>query len=174
MVQDIPDDDWLLGQDVTPALRALVRHTLVFDALVLPRHLSRVLVVADRHPDLTIVVDHGAKPEISAGRLDPWRADIAAAAARPNIVCKLSGLVTEAAADWTVADLRPYVDHLLATFGPGRLLWGSDWPVVNLAGGYDRWREATAALLSPWSEADRAAVLGGNAKRIYLGARGRR
>jgi L-fuconolactonase len=168
MVQDIADDDWLVRSDLSAAFRAIVDQGLVFDALVLPRHLSRLLVVADRHPDLSIVVDHGAKPAIRNGRLDPWRADIAAAAARPNLMCKLSGLVTEAPSDWTVELLRPYVEHLLETFGPQRLLWGSDWPVVNLAGGYDRWREATATLLASFSEAERSAVLGGNADRIYL------
>jgi len=174
MVQDIADDDWLARPDLAPAFRALVGHHLVFDALVLPRHLPRLLVVADRHPDLAIVVDHGAKPFIRDRILDPWRADMAAIAARPNTVCKLSGLVTEAGTDWTVEDLRPYVDHLLAVFGPGRLLWGSDWPVVNLAGGYDRWREATQALTGSLSETEQAALLGGNAARIYLTARGRR
>ncbi len=173
MVQDIPDDDWLLRPDLAPAFRALVVHGLVFDALALPRHLSRLLVVVDRHPDLAVVIDHGAKPFIKDGRLDPWRADMAALAARPNVVCKLSGLVTEAGPDWSVETLRPYVDHLLAVFGPERLLWGSDWPVVNLAGGYDRWREASLVLLAGLTEAERAALLGGNAARLYLRARGR-
>lgn len=174
MVQDIPDDDWLVRPDLGPAFRALAAHGLVLDALVFPRHLSRLLVVLDRHPDLPVVVDHGAKPAIAERRLDPWRADMAAVAARPGTVCKLSGLVTEARPDWTVESLRPYVDHLLAVFGPARLLWGSDWPVVNLAGGYDRWREASLALLAGLSEAERAAVLGGTAARVYLGRRGRR
>lgn len=173
MVQDIADDDWLVRPDLTPAFRTLIERRLVFDALILPRHLSRLLEVADRHPELSIVIDHGAKPFIREGVLDPWRADMVAAAARPNIVCKLSGLVTEAKADWTVSDLRPYVDHLLELFGPQRLLWGSDWPVVNLAGGYDRWREVTLVLLSSLPEADQAAVLGGNAARVYLSGRGR-
>jgi L-fuconolactonase len=174
MVQDIADDDWLVRSDLTAAFRTLVEHRLVFDALVLPRHLSRTLVLADRHPDLSIVIDHGAKPFIREGLLDPWRADMAALAARPNIVCKLSGLVTEARADWSTDDLRPYVDHLLHVFGPERLLWGSDWPVVNLAGGYDRWREATQELIDSLSEAEKAAILGGNAARIYFRDRGRR
>ena len=173
MVQDIADDDWLVRSDLAPAFRTLIEQRLVFDALILPRHLSRLLVVADRYPDLSIVVDHGAKPFIREGVLDPWRADMVAVAARPNIVCKLSGLVTEAKADWTVSDLRPYVDHLLKIFGPQRLLWGSDWPVVNLSGGYDQWREVTLDLLSSLSETDQAAVLGGNAARIYLSGRGR-
>jgi L-fuconolactonase len=174
MVQDIADHDWLVRADLAPAFRALVDHGLVFDALVHPRHLSRLLVVADRHPDLAIVVDHGAKPFIRERRLDPWRADMAALAARGNVVCKLSGLATEAAADWRPEDLRPYVDHLMGAFGAGRLLWGSDWPVVNLAGGYDRWRAASLEWLQGCSESERKAVLGGNAARIYLAARGRR
>ena len=174
MVQDIPDDDWLARADLASAFRAVVEHGLVFDALVFPRHLSRLLVVADRHPELSIVVDHGAKPAIKERRLDPWRADMAALAARPKTWCKLSGLVTEAAPDWRLEHLRPYVDHLLAVFGPERLLWGSDWPVVNLAGGYDRWREATVTLLAPLKESERAAVLGDNAAQLYLSRRGRR
>jgi len=174
MVQDIPDDDWLLRLDLTAAFRTLVEQGLVFDALALPRHLSRLLVLADRHPDLAIVIDHGAKPSIREGLLDPWRADMAAMAARPNTVCKLSGLVTEARAGWAVDDLRPYVDHLLKVFGPERLLWGSDWPVVNMAGGYDRWREAALELLADLSDAERGAIFGGNAARIYLRERGRR
>lgn len=173
MVQDIPDDDWLVHPDLAPAFRALGEHGLVFDALVFPRHLSRLLVVADRHPACTIVVDHGAKPAIRERSLDPWRADMAAIAARPNTWCKLSGLVTEAGPDWLAEDLRAYVDHLLAVFGPERLLWGSDWPVANLAGGYDRWREAATTLLSSLPQADREAMLGGNAARVYLGKRGR-
>lgn len=173
MVQDIPDDDWLLRPDLAAAFHALITRQLVFDALVLPRHLSRLIVIADRYPDLTIVVDHGAKPAIRERALDPWRADMAAVAERPNIVCKFSGLATEARPDWTVDDLRPYADHLLDVFGPDRLVWGSDWPVVNLAGGYDRWWEATQELLATLSETTRASVLGGNAERVYLSRRGR-
>jgi L-fuconolactonase len=173
MVQDIPDDDWLVRPDLSAAFRAMIDRGLVFDALVLPRHLSRLLVVADRYPELTIVIDHGAKPAIRDGNLDPWRADMAAAAARPNIVCKLSGLVTEARQDWSVDHLRPYVGHLLEVFGPERLLWGSDWPVVNLAGGYDLWRDATQQLIASLSQPERQAVLGGTAARVYLQTRGR-
>ncbi len=174
MVQDIADDDWLTRSDLAAAFHALAELNLVFDALVLPRHLSRLLVVADRYPDLSIVIDHGAKPAIREGRLEPWRADMAALAARSNTVCKISGLVTEAGADWTAEALRPYLDHLLSSFGPERLLWGSDWPVVNLAGGYERWRDATLNFLASLTDAQRSAVLGGNAERIYLAHRGRR
>jgi L-fuconolactonase len=167
MVQDITDDDWLLRAGLAPAFETLAAHGLVFDALVLPRHLTRLAAVMDRHPGLKVVVDHGAKPAIRERRFEPWATDIARIAQAPQAACKLSGLVTEAAADWSAEDLSPYVDHLLAAFGPRRLLWGSDWPVVNLAGGYGRWLAASEALLAPLSEAERAAVFGGNAARVY-------
>ncbi|MBL8830940.1 MAG: amidohydrolase family protein [Rhodospirillales bacterium] len=174
MVHDIPDDDWLLRADIAPALREMEAAGLVFDALVQPRHLSRLLAFADRYPGLPVIVDHGAKPFIRERKLDPWRAEMAAFAARTHVVCKLSGLATEAAADWRPADLAPYVDHMLAVFGPGRLLWGSDWPVVDLAGGYDRWFDAAAELTARLGQAERDAIFGGNAARIYLSKRGRK
>ena len=173
MVQDIADDDWLLRPDLRAGIEAMQAHGLVFDALIHPRHLPRLAAFLERYPGLPVVLDHGAKPFIAAGRMEPWQADIAAIAARPQTLCKLSGLATEAAADWRVDDLRPYVDHLIASFGSDRLMWGSDWPVVERAGGYERWRSAAEALLSRLGEADRAAVLGGNAERFYLNGRGR-
>ena len=174
MVQDIADDDWLVRADVSAAAHGIGRSGLVFDALVLPRHLSRVLVFLDRHPHLPVVIDHGAKPFIKAGVLDPWRADIAAIGARPTTTCKVSGLVTEAGDDWTGADLRPYVEHLLDVFGPSRLMWGSDWPVVERARGYDAWRHAAVELFEGLSHDEQSAIFGGTAARVYLGTRGRR
>jgi L-fuconolactonase len=173
MVQDIADDDWLLRADLTTGFAALARHRLVFDALVLPRHLPRLTRVVDRHPDLIFVIDHLAKPPVAQAALAPWDRDIAALAQRPNVLCKLSGLITEAGPDWTIADLQPYAAHVLACFGPDRVLWGSDWPVVDLAGGYNRWWQATEALLAALSPPDKGAILGGNAQRIYLRERGR-
>jgi L-fuconolactonase len=174
MVQDIADDDWLLGPALTPLLTAMARCGLVFDALVLPRHLPRLLRVVDRHPGLTFVLDHCGKPRLATGEIAVWQRDVALLAERPNIVCKLSGLVTEAAPDWQVADLHRAVDHVVKCFGPQRLLWGSDWPVVNLAGGYERWFAATETLLADLSSDEKAAIFGGNAARIYLARRGRR
>lgn len=174
MVQDIADDDWLLGPALTSLLAAIARHRLVFDALVLPRHLPRLLRVAASHPDLTFVLDHCGKPRIASGEITMWQRDIALLAAHPNIVCKLSGLVTEAAPGWKTADLRRVVDHVRACFGPQRLLWGSDWPVVNLAGGYAKWFAAAETLLADLSPDDKADIFGGNAARIYLSSRGRR
>ena len=173
MVQDIPDDDWLSRPALAPLLAALARHQLVFDALVFPRHLTRLTHVVDRHPDLQFVLDHCAKPQLAIGEIEAWRNDIAVLAERDNVVCKLSGLVTEARPDWQVADLRGAFDHVLSCFGPQRMLWGSDWPVVNLAGGYPQWLAATETLLAELSPDERADVFGGAARRIYLSQRGR-
>jgi L-fuconolactonase len=174
MVQDIADDDWLLRPALPPLLAAMARNRLVFDALVLPRHLPRLLQVIARHPDLTFVLDHCGKPRLATGEIATWQRDTALLAEHPNIVCKVSGLVTEAATGWKIADLRQAVDHVVACFGAQRLLWGSDWPVVDLAGGYERWFAAAETLLADLSPGDKAAIFGGNAARIYLSHRGRR
>jgi L-fuconolactonase len=171
MVQDIADDDWLLRPAHAPVFEAMVAHGLVFDALVLPRHLPRLARVLERHPELAVVVDHGAKPAIRAGTIDAWRAGMSAVAAHPRTYCKLSGLVTEAPAGAGLDVLAPYVDTLLALFGPGRLLWGSDWPVVELAGGYDRWRALALGALAGLPPAAHAEVLGGTAERVYLSSK---
>jgi L-fuconolactonase len=167
MLHDIPDGEWILRPEVQPALAEIAARGLVFDALIRPPHLPVVLELARRHPALQIVIDHGAKPRIAAGGLQPWAADIARVAGDTQAVCKLSGLVTEAAPDWRTADLQPYVEHLLEVFGPQRLMWGSDWPVVELAGGYVRWRGATLQLLRHLPDAARDAVLGGTAASVY-------
>jgi L-fuconolactonase len=168
MIQDIEDPNWMLRPDLVPAYEALVGHNLVFDALTLPQHLPNLLTIAERHPDMRIVVDHGSKPHIADGRIDGWAEDMAAIARETSATCKLSGLVTEAGSNWSAETLRPYVAHLLDTFGPGRLIWGSDWPVCTLACSYEDWIGITDALLSDLDEAERKAVLGGNAERVYL------
>lgn len=167
MIQDIADADWMLRPELEPAFRALVVHDLVFDALVLPRHLGNLLALARRHPDLRIVVDHCAKPAIAAGGFSGWADDIGRIAAETGAACKLSGLVTEAGAGWSAERLRPYVDHVLSIFGPGRVVWGSDWPVSTLAAGYDDWVAATGQLLDGCSDEEREVILGGNAVRVY-------
>jgi len=166
MIQDLPDD-WMLADALTPGLRALAERGIAFDALVRPRHLARLLTLLERHPDLRVVVDHAAKPGIREHRFDTWAADIGRLAERTGAFCKLSGLATEAGAHWGTGDLRPYVAHLLECFGPERLLWGSDWPVVELAGGFARWRTASEELLAHLDQAARAAVLGRTARRFY-------
>lgn len=167
MLQDVTDTAWILRPEVQPALAAMVQTGLRFDALVQPRHLPVLPALAARHPDLPMVIDHGAKPAIASGAFQPWADDLALVARDTPFFCKLSGLVTEASPDWQPDDLRRYADHLLTCFGPQRLMWGSDWPVVNLAGGYARWREAALALINHLSEAEQNAVLGGTAAAFY-------
>jgi L-fuconolactonase len=164
MLQDIEDTGWILRPAVQPALAAMARHGLRFDALLKPRHLPVIGALAERHPGLPVVIDHAAKPDIANGAFQPWARHMARLAHETPWCCKVSGLVTEARADWQVEDLRPYVDHLLSTFGPERLMWGSDWPVVTLASNYRRWHEAAAALLPT---ATHAAIFGGTAARFY-------
>ncbi|SFU90076.1 L-fuconolactonase [Methylobacterium sp. 174MFSha1.1] len=163
MLQDHPDDAWIADPALAPAIDAMVAHGLAFDALVRPRQLGSLLTFALRHPDLRIVVDHGAKPEIGAGGTPGWREAMAALAARPNVWCKLSGLLTEAGEGGTEA-VRPYAEAILDLFGPARVLWGSDWPVLNLAGAYGDWLDACRALVPP---AHHDAVFGGNAVSFY-------
>ncbi|MXX90660.1 MAG: amidohydrolase family protein [Boseongicola sp. SB0677_bin_26] len=167
MIQDIADDDWMLGEGLVTTFGALIAADLTFDALTLPRHLPALRELLARHPNMRTVIDHGSKPMIRDGIMDGWHQDMAALASGTSAFCKLSGLVTEARADWTVDDLRPYVDHLLDTFGPDRLVWGSDWPVCTLASSYGQWVEATGELLSGLAEDERSAILGGNAARAY-------
>jgi len=173
MVQDIADDDWLLRPGLAPLLTSMTRHGLVFDALALPRHLSRLLQVIDRHSDLQFVLDHCAKPHLKTGDIAEWKQHIAEIARRPNMVCKLSGLATEAKADWHLDDLRAAVDHVRACFGPRRLLWGSDWPVVNLAADYRRWISTAEQLMAGLDASAQSRVFGGNAVSMYLSHRGK-
>lgn len=167
MIQDIPDDEWMLRPALVPAFDALVAHDLTFDALTLPRHLPHLRRLLARKPEMRVVIDHASKPLIAQREIKGWAEDMSGLARDTNAFCKLSGLVTEAGDDWSVEALRPYVDHLLETFGPERLIWGSDWPVCTLATSYDAWVEATDTLLGDLTGAERAAILGETAARAY-------
>jgi L-fuconolactonase len=139
-----------------------------FDLCLKPPQLPACIELVRACPRTSFVLDHAGKPDLRRGVLDPWRTHIAELARLPNVVCKLSGLVTEAdPATWTAAALRPTVEHLLVCFGAERLLFGSDWPVVNLAASYARWLEAILELLRPLPAGERAAILCDNARRIY-------
>lgn len=164
MLQDIAETGWILRPDVARGLDAMRDHGLRLDLLVKPRHLALLPELARRHPDLPMVIDHAAKPDIAGGQFADWAEAMARLAGETGWCCKLSGLVTEAATGWRSEDLRRYVDHLLAIFGPSRLMWGSDWPVVDLAGGYVAWRGAAEALVPAAARAD---VFGGTAARFY-------
>ena len=167
MLQDIPDDDWIADPALAPAIDTMQRYNLSLDALVTPRHLSSLLVFANRFPNMPIVINHAAKPSIASGDITLWKQNMTRLAAYPQIHCKLSGLVTEAALQWQVADLRPVVDHVLDAFGADRVMWGSDWPVVDLAADYGRWTETTDLLLVGLGDSDRKKVLGLNAQGFY-------
>lgn len=167
MIQSIENTDWMLGANLTGAFTSLVEHKLVFDALTLPKHLPNLIQLLNRHPDMRMVIDHGSKPSIKTGSFQPWATDMALIANESEAYVKLSGLVTEASEDWSVDDLKPYVDHLISSFGPNRLIWGSDWPVCTLASSYEKWCNTTDTLLSDLDHADRSAILGGNAVQMY-------
>jgi len=167
MLQDLDDSQWILRPEVQASLVALRGLGLRFDALVKPRELGALRTMLDRHPDLAVVIDHCAKPDIRSHAWQPWADEIAAIAAETAACCKLSGLVTEAGSDWSPEALRPYVDHVLHCFGADRVMWGSDWPVVTLAATYADWDSASRVLLSGLSEHERTAILGGNAQRFY-------
>jgi L-fuconolactonase len=167
MLQDIAETDWILREQVQPAIQAMIDAGLRFDALVQPRHLPVVAKLCAHHPSLRLVIDHAAKPHIANREWQPWAGDISRVAHDTQALCKLSGLVTEADPEWRMDDLRRYVDHLLVCFGPDRLMWGSDWPVVNLGGGHRRWREASLALIGKLTAVEQNAILGGTALKFY-------
>lgn len=168
IVQDEPDDDWILRDDVSRGLRALEEHDVAYDLLFFVKHLRHAATVAKRFPRLRLVIDHCSKPRIAAGSVDDWLPALREAARMPNVFIKLSGLVTEADwHKWTVDDLRRYVDHALQCFGPARAMLGSDWPVCTLAGSYARVIEALDATLGRLSPSEKAAVQGETAARFY-------
>jgi len=171
MLQDLPDNDWIADPACDAAAVAMQRHGLVFDALVLPSQLRGLRRFASRHPGLSIVIDHGAKPLIASGQIHPWLGDMAALAALPHVHCKVSGLLTEAGERRDVVALQPYVQTLWLLFGARRLLWGSDWPVLNLASDYAGWWQLAQELAqrlypSPQPD-DLRALFGDNAVRLY-------
>lgn len=148
MIQDIADIDWMLRPELDWAYRAIIDLDLTFDFLGFPRHLDNALTLLKRYPEMRVVIDHSMKPEIAAGRFEPWAAGMRALAEETSAFCKLSGLITEAGSDWTVDRLRPFVAHVLESFGPDRVMWGSDWPVLDLAGTYPGWYATARGLVS--------------------------
>ncbi len=164
MLQDIGETDWILDRRATPAIDALVRHDLAFDALVTPRHFGPLLTFAQRHPDLRIVIDHGAKPLIAKGHFVEWRRAMLELAALPNVHCKLSGLLTEAGGGRQIAAVRPYAETIIELFGANKTIWGSDWPVLTLVSDYQSWFAQCQDIVP---DADKAAVFGYNAQFFY-------
>ena len=169
-VHDEPDPDWLLRDDVRRGIRSVGRAGLAYDLLVRSRELPAAREIVATMPDVRFVVDHLAKPPIrdGPGGLEPWADLVAWFADLPNASWKISGLVTEADwRRWRPADLAPFVDHALRTFGPGRLIFGSDWPVCLLAASYEEVVTAARELTAGLADSEQAAVFGGNATAVY-------
>ncbi len=172
MIQDIPDVNWMLRDDVQWGFRAVCDLGLTFDALGFPAHLDNFLTLLKRYPDMRVVIDHCMKPRIRDHAQAPeafrhWADGMARLADQTGAFCKFSGLVTEAREDWTIGDLRPCADHVVQSFGADRLMWGSDWPVCRLRAPYDRWRATAQELVADLDAADRAWIFGGSAVKFY-------
>jgi L-fuconolactonase len=167
LIQDEPDPGWLARPDVKRGLRTAGAAGLAFDLLVRPAQLPAAVRTAAELSDVRFILDHGAKPEIAAGRIEPWAGLAGALGGLPNVTCKLSGLVTEAGPGWSAEDFLPYVGRLLDSFGPGRLMFGSDWPVCTLAASYHEVMALARTMLGGLSPGELDAVLGANAVTAY-------
>lgn len=168
VLQGEPDDRYMLRDDFNRGVALLKDFGLVYDILIFERHLPQTLQFVDRHPDQVFVLDHIAKPRIKDGYLSPWQTNLVQLAHRPNVYCKLSGMVTEAHyQDWTEQELTPYIDTVLSAFGAKRVMFGSDWPVCLVACPYVRWVEIVKRRIAGLSEAEQQRVLGGTAIEAY-------
>lgn len=164
MVQDIPDPEWMHRHDVAWAYDAIQDLDLTVDALGFPVHAAPFLRLFEKYPDMRVVVDHCLKPQIRDNAFDDWAQSIGRIASETGAYCKLSGIVTESAPGWTPDVIRPYAEHVIRVFGPDRVMWGSDWPVVNLASDYESWHRIAESFASP---ADRDKIFGQTAARFY-------
>lgn len=157
----------IVDAELAEGVRLLGSWDLTFDLCVTHDQLPAVAELVEACPATSFVLDHLGKPPVAAGRLDPWRADLARLVSFPNVTCKLSGLATEAAQDWSCADVRPYLEHAIDVFGPQRCMIGSDWPVLTLAGTMERWFDVVLEVVESLSATDREAVLRRTASSVY-------
>jgi L-fuconolactonase len=172
LIQNQPDPEFMLKPGFLEALRLLPKYNLSFDACILHPQMPNTLAMMRQCPEVSFILDHIGKPGIKAGLIDPWRAQIREMAALPNVMCKLSGVTTEAEhKTWTRDQLRPYIDHVIECFGPDRILYGGDWPVSELAGSYLQWLSTLDWATASFSPADKRKLFRDNAIRAYrLGA----
>jgi L-fuconolactonase len=169
VAQDEPDDRFLVGPAFAEGVGRLRQFGLTYDLLIYPRQLPAAIELVTRFPDQPFVLDHLAKPLIKAGSLQPWREQICELAKAPNVLCKVSGIITEADhGAWRETNLRPYLDVVLDAFGPDRLMWGSDWPVCLLAGSYREVFELVDSYAAQLTNAERTAIFGANCGGFYL------
>lgn len=170
MIQDIPDDDWMLRDDVQWGFAAVADLDLTFDALGFPRHLANFLTILKRYPTMRTVIDHCMKPQIrdhSDETFSFWAEGMSRLACETGACVKFSALITEANPDWSVHALHPYVDHILKVFGPERIMWGSDWPVCRLRAEYEGWLSAARHLTAGLPLAAQKRIYGGTAEEFY-------
>jgi L-fuconolactonase len=167
MIQDIPDPNWLSGSSLDEAFEAMAEHHLVFDVLVRPAQIDEVRARLIRHPDLRAVLDHAGKPDIANGSFAAWAEDLERLARDTTAYCKLSGLLTEASIGASAEDLAPYVAHVFHCFGAQRVLWGSDWPVLNLVCDYGHWLALSRGFANSFAARYENDVFGGTATRLY-------
>lgn len=168
VLHDEPDDHYMLRPDFQAGISQLARYHLAYDILIFERHLPQTIQFVDKFPTQVFILDHIAKPKIKEGLVEPWRKNIRELARRPNVYCKISGMVTEADwTHWTYASLRPYFDTVLEAFGPRRLMFGSDWPVLLVAGQYHGWVQTVGHVIEHLSETERARILGETAREAY-------
>jgi L-fuconolactonase len=168
LIQSQPDPEFALQPGFLDAVRLLPKYNLSFDICIRHHQLPSALKLVARCPEVAFVLDHIAKPAINAGLSEPWRGHMREMAALPNVVCKLSGVTTEADHKaWTREQLRPYVEHVIDCFGPDRILYGGDWPVSELAGGYVPWLTALDWITADFSAADKRKLFRENAVKAY-------
>ncbi len=168
ILQGEADDNYMLRADFQAGIATLKRFGLVYDILIYERHLPQAIQFVDRNPSQVFILDHIAKPRIRDGVISSWRENMIELARRPNVYCKLSGVVTEADYKaWTVAEIRPYIDVVLGSFGPRRVMFGSDWPVMLVAAPYGKWLDIVKAEIASLSRAEQDRILGGTAREAY-------
>ena len=170
VIHDEPDDLFILRKDFNNGINCLKHHSLCYDILIFEKHLPQTIKFVDQHPEINMVIDHIAKPRISLSKFDhTWAENIKQLAARENVTCKLSGMVTEVIdGKWDTSLLQPYFDIVLEAFGPDRLMFGSDWPVCLIQSNYTKWVDTIKSFITPLSLFEQSAIMGGNVKRIYL------
>lgn len=168
-VQGEPDPNFILGEEFNRGIETLAAYGLVYDILIFGKQLSPSIQFVDKHPDLPMVLDHIAKPVIHEVAFDePWATGFREIAKRENLVCKFSGVITEVRdKSWSIDLIKPYWEVALESFGPQRLLFGSDWPVCLLKSDYERWVGAVEVLVGELSPDEQADIMGLNAKRVY-------
>ena len=172
VVQEEPDDDFMLGKDFQRGISKLAAFGLTYDILIYPKQLPAAIRLAENFPAQPFVLDHIAKPPIKDGTIEPWKALLRELAKLPNVHCKVSGMLTEADhRHWQAEQFRPYLDTVFEAFGPARLMYGSDWPVCLFAGSYDQAFRLVDDYASVLTEAERAGLFGDNCARFYFGRR---